>query len=112
MRKFTTASLAIGAMALVAACSNTSDDQTNLRKAGYDTIQAYNTIAPLAVAYENSSVADPAIVAKIKTDSAKATSAIVALGSDLQQTDVVSALEVSAATAAVVAVQSDLVKGN
>ncbi|GBR02149.1 hypothetical protein ACFFGF_04970 [Asaia lannensis] len=44
------------------ACSGVS--QTNLRKAGYATIQAYNATAPLALAQQPS--ADPPIKTEIK----------------------------------------------
>lgn len=88
------------------ACSNVS--QTNLRKAGYATIQAYNATAPLALAYAQQPSADPTIKTEIKTASADAMKVITPLGTDLQSSNPLTALEVSAATAAVAALQAKI----
>jgi len=89
----------------LAACADT---QTTLRKAGYDAIQAYNATAPLAVAYEGNSAADPAIKARIKAASADAMKVITPLGADLQSGNVLTALEISAATAAVARLEAQV----
>lgn len=94
----------LGLLAL-AACADTPQDK--LRQGGYDAIQAYNVAAPLAVTYEQSSFANPAIVAKIKADSAAALPLIQTLGADLQSGNVITALEVSATTAAIAKLESD-----
>ncbi|WP_025886489.1 hypothetical protein [Asaia prunellae] len=84
--------------------------QTNLRNAGYVTIQAYNATAPLALAYMKQPGADPTIRDKIKTASADAMKVITPLGTDLQSSNPLTALEVSAATAAVAALQAQIAK--
>ena len=90
------------------ACSSVS--QTDLRKAGYATIQAYNATAPLALAYAQQPSADPTIKDEIKTASADAMKVITPLGTDLQSSNPLTALEVSAATAAVAALQAQIAK--
>lgn len=90
----------------LAACGTTT--QAQLRQAGYDTIQAYNATAPLAEAYVQQPSADPTIKAKIKTASADAMKLITPLGTDLQSSTPVTSLELSAATAAVAALEADI----
>jgi len=82
--------------------------QTTLRKAGYDTIQAYNATAPLALSYIQQPSADPTIKAEIKTASADAIKVIDPLGADLQSGDVLTAVEISAAEAAVAALEAKI----
>mgnify|MGYP003365324243 CR=1 FL=1 len=101
--------IGLGLSLALSACSAT--DQTNLRKAGYDTIQAYNVAAPLALAYAQQPSADPTIKAQIKDASAKALPVLTTLGADLQSTTPITSLEVSAAEAAVAALQSEIAQG-
>ncbi|NVN02165.1 MULTISPECIES: hypothetical protein [Asaia] len=95
----------IGPVGLTA-CSSVS--QTDLREAGSATIQAYNATAPFALAYARQPSADPDIKASIKTASADAMKVITPLGTDLQSSNPLTALEVSAATAAVAALQAKI----
>ncbi|GBR17540.1 hypothetical protein [Asaia spathodeae] len=105
MRKLFSLFALIGFVGLTA-CSSVS--QTDLRKAGYATIQAYNATAPLALAYAQQPSADPDIKASIKTASSDAMKVITPLGTDLQSSNPLTALEVSAATAAVAALQAKI----
>lgn len=105
MRKLFSLFALIGFVGLTA-CSSVS--QTDLRKAGYATIQAYNATAPLALTYAQQPSADPDVKASIKTASADAMKVITPLGADLQSSNPLTALEVSAATAAVAALQAKI----
>jgi len=95
----------LGCLAL-AACGDT---QTDLRKAGYDTIQAYNVVGPIAEKYVSGGYpalkVDPTIKSEIKVASAHAIDVLKPLGADLQSNNVLTAVEVSTAEAAVAALQ-------
>ena len=107
MRKLT---LAFGVACALSACSTM--DQTNARKAGYDTIAAYNVVAPLALGYMQNPAADPNVTAQIKKASADAINVIDPLGADLQSSTPITAIEISAAEAAVAALQAEIAKGS
>lgn len=62
----------------------------------------------LALIYLHNPAADPAIKGRIKHDSAVATQVAQNLGADLASSNPIPALEVSAATAAIAALQGDM----
>lgn len=103
-----TAGAALGAAILLSACASPAQEQASLRKAGYDAISTLGVTQRLALIYLRNPAADPAIRARIRHDSAVATQAAQGLGADLASPNPIPALEVSAATAAIAALQGDM----